>query len=135
MAAPIHHSDVLIAVMGAPHRSDMVTSVIRMTQALLERGARVQIWTCGDATGLTSALLGDSKPRNVVDWAQDHPSTAAIVLGLIEDYPDHLDWYVCRFCSEERGMSEQISQVRKRPPFTFWKHTKAAEKTLCLGVC
>jgi hypothetical protein len=33
--------------MGAPHACDMTTSVLRLTNALLERAATVQVRTCG----------------------------------------------------------------------------------------
>ncbi|WP_445396929.1 hypothetical protein ACSMX9_24265 [Streptomyces sp. LE64] len=135
MASKIARSDVLLAVFGGPHRTELMTTGFRMTHALLGRGATVQIWTCGDATGLTRLGLGDSKPRNVVDWTRDYPSTTALARGLLAEHPDRLRWYVCRFCSDERGMTEQIPEVRRRPPFTFWEHAVAADKTLTLGVC
>ncbi|MFI9629737.1 hypothetical protein [Streptomyces sp. NPDC052042] len=135
MASTLPRSDVLLAVFGGPHRTDLVSTVFRMAHSLLDQGASVQVWTCGDATGLTRASLGDSKPRNVVDWTRDYPTTAAVARSLIADHPERLHWYVCRFCSDERGMGEQIPEVRRRPPFTFWQHTEAAGKSLCLGVC
>ncbi|GAA4656351.1 hypothetical protein GCM10023347_02200 [Streptomyces chumphonensis] len=133
--APVPRTDVLLAVFGGPHRTDLVSTTFRLAHALLDRGATLQVWTCGDATGLTRRSLGDSKPRNVVDWTRDHPSTAAVARGLIADHPGRLHWYVCRFCSDERGMGDQIPEVRRRPPFTFHEHTQAAGKALTLGVC
>ncbi|KUJ66209.1 hypothetical protein ACZ90_39175 [Streptomyces albus subsp. albus] len=133
--ARIPHTDVLLAVFGAPHQTELVTTAFRMAQSLLDRGARVAIWTCGDATGLTRASLGDSKPRNVIDWERDFPSTARIVQDLLADHGDRLDYYVCRFCSDERGMADQIPQVKRRPPFKFMDHVAAADKALCMGVC
>ncbi|OEU87010.1 hypothetical protein DB35_25945 [Streptomyces abyssalis] len=135
MAQKITPTDVMLAVYGSPHQTELITTALRLTQALLDRGARVQIWTCGDATGLTRSTLGRTKPRNVLRWTTDYPSSASVISDLLDEYPDLLHWYVCRFCSDERGMSEQIPQVRRRPPFTFWDHTKSAGKLLTLGVC
>ncbi|MBF6216470.1 hypothetical protein IU487_36465, partial [Nocardia puris] len=52
-ANAIEPADVLLALMGAPHASDLITTALRMVQALLEQGGRVQVWTCGYATTLT----------------------------------------------------------------------------------
>ncbi|MGP3973976.1 hypothetical protein ACTWQF_07975 [Streptomyces sp. 8N114] len=126
---------MLIKLLGAPHQTELVTSALRLTQALLDRGAKVQIWTCGDATTLTSTALGDSKPLDLTDPDADHPSTALLVRELLAAHPDALYWYACRFCCADRGAGEQISEVRERPPARFWAHVEASEKVLAMGVC
>lgn len=130
---PIPPSDVLFALMGAPHASDMTTSVLRLTDALLERASTVQVWTCGYATMLTHSAQGEHKPRNLIDWSREHPSTATLVRELLRAYPDRLHWYACRFCSEERGLAGHIPEVRVRPPFQFADHVKASRKTIFVG--
>ncbi|MBW8093470.1 DsrE family protein [Streptomyces hygroscopicus] len=135
MARPVPRTDVLLNLFGAPHQTDLVTSALRLATALLDRGARVQIWTCGDATRLTCAALGEAKPRDYTDLGRDHPSTARVVRELIAGHPDRLYWYVCRFCAQERGAADQIPQVRKRAPFVFAEHVSAADKSLLMGVC
>ncbi|GGQ06472.1 hypothetical protein [Streptosporangium pseudovulgare] len=132
--ARIPETDVLLAIMGAPHCSDLLTSALRLTEALVDRGGTVQVWTCGYATMLTQRSLGETKPRNVVDWSRDHPSTAAVVRDLLESRSGLVTWYSCRFCGEERGVSSHIPQVRVRPPFKFGEHVAAAGKTIFLGV-
>ncbi|MBH5335056.1 hypothetical protein IHE55_09715 [Streptomyces pactum] len=133
MAVP--RTDLLLMVFAAPHRNEHVMSALRLATAVLERGASLQIWTCGDATGLTWAGHGDSKPRNITDWERDYPSTAALAAGLLADHPGRLHWYVCRACSDDRGVADQIPQVRRKSPFRFVDHVRAADKTLSLGVC
>ncbi|AQW51054.1 MULTISPECIES: DsrE family protein [Streptomyces] len=135
MPRPVPRTDVLLNLFGAPHQTDLVTSALRLASALLARGARVQIWTCGDATRLTGAALGENKPRDYTDLGREHPSTARVVRELIEDHPDRLYWYVCRYCAEERGAADQIPQVRTRAPFVFAEHVNAADKSLLMGVC
>jgi hypothetical protein len=127
-------SDLLLAVMGAPHVSDMTTTLFRVAQSVLERGGTLQVWTCGYATMLTHGALGEQKPRNMVDWAGDYPSTTTLARELLAAHPERLRWYACRFCSEERGVSEHIPEVRVRPPFKFADHVAAAGKTVFLGV-
>ncbi|MFE0106742.1 hypothetical protein [Streptomyces sp. NPDC059009] len=134
MARQIPHTDVLITLMGAPHASDRVTSALRLTQALLERGATVQVWTCGYATLLTQRGLGPDKPRNLADWNRTHPSTAALAEELLTAFPDRLYWYGCRFCSDDRGAVDHLPQVVLRPPAGYAANVAAADKTLMLGV-
>ncbi|MGW4368849.1 hypothetical protein ACWEKT_24705 [Nocardia takedensis] len=125
--------DVLIKLLGAPHRDDLIGSALRLAHALLGRGARVQVWACGDATRLTSAALGDEKPIDVTDHTTRHPSTAAVVRDLLAAHPDRLRWYVCRFCCRDRAAPEQIPQVVVRSPGAFWRHVEVSGKVLAVG--
>lgn len=134
MAGKTAHWDLLLAVMGAPHVSDMTTTVLRLIQAALDQGARVQVWTCGYATLLTQCSLGNRKPRNLMRWSTDYPSTAALVRDLVTEHEARMSWCVCRFCSEERGATAHIPPVRIRPPFKFVDHVAQARKTLLIGV-
>ncbi len=134
MAPQLAPSDVLLAVMGAPHTGELTTTVLRLTQALLDQQGSVQVWTCGYATMLTQETLGASKPRNVVAWTTDYPSSLTLVGDLLTAYPDTLRWYSCRFCSEERGATHHLPAVRLRPPFKFGEHVAAARRTLVMGV-
>ncbi len=134
MPTRVPHTDVLLTVMGAPHESDLVTSLLRLTQALLESGATVQVWACGYATMLTQQGLGDGKPRNLAEWSTPYPSMAAVVRGMLAAFPDRLHWYACRFCSDDRGAVAHIEQVPTRAPAKFAEHVAAADKALYLGV-
>lgn len=135
MVWTVPRTDVLLKVLGAPHRSDLVTSLFRLTEALLDRGATVQVWTCAEATGLTRAGLGDRKPPDLTDRSVTYPSTAKLVREVLTGYPGRISWYVCRFCCVDRGAAEQIPEVRVRPAARFWEHVLAADKTVVLGVC
>lgn len=132
--ARVASCDVLITLMGAPHDSDQLTSVLRLTQALLDEGAHVQVWACGYATMLTQRSLSDRKPRNVAEWSTAYPSTAALVRGLMTTHPDRMRWYGCKACSEHRGATDHIEEVRMRPPYAFAAHVAAATTTVFIGV-
>jgi hypothetical protein len=134
MPTRVPRTDVLLTLMGAPHESDLVTSVLRLTQALLDGGATVQVWACGYATMLTQQGLGDSKPRNLAAWSTPYPSMAAVVQDMLAAFPDRLHWYACRFCSDDRGATLHIEQVPTRAPAKYAEHVAAAGKTLHLGV-
>lgn len=126
--------DLMLAAMGAPHASGQTTSLLRLARAALEGDARVRVWTCGYATMLTAASLGEAKPRNVLDWDGDYPSTAALVRGLLAAHPGRAQWLACRFCSEERGAVPHIPEVTVETPMRFGRHVAAASKALFLGV-
>ncbi|MEE1784239.1 hypothetical protein PUR71_15225 [Streptomyces sp. SP17BM10] len=139
MAGRIPHTDVLITLMGAPHASDQVTTALRLTQALLERGATVQVWTCGYATLLTRKPPGPDEPRDLADLAdladreRERPSLAALAEELLTAHPDRLHWYGCRSCSD-RGAVDHLPQVVLRPPAGYAANVAAADKTLLMGV-
>lgn len=134
MASKIPHTELLLTMMGAPHSSDMTTTLFRLARAVLDRSATLQIWACGYATMLTHSALDECKPRNIVDWNGDYPSTAKLAAELLADYPGRVHWYACRFCSEERGVTAHIPEVRVRPAFSFSDHVDAADKTVFLGL-
>ncbi len=126
--------DLLFVVVGTPHESDMTTTLMRLLHASLDLGGRVQVWTCGYATMLTQRSLGEGKPRNLVAWSQHYPSTATLVADLVNEREGRLGWYVCRFCSEERGATEHIPEAQVRPALKFANHVTSARKTVFMGV-
>jgi hypothetical protein len=134
MPTEIPRTDVLITLMGAPHADDLTTTALRLIQAILARGGRVQVWACGYATLLTQRTLGERKPRNPADWSAEHPSTAAIVEALLDAFPDRLYWYGCRFCSDDRGAADHLPRVKLRAPAGYAANVSAATKTMLLGV-
>jgi sulfur relay (sulfurtransferase) complex TusBCD TusD component (DsrE family) len=129
----VPRSDVLIKLLGPPYAADMVTSALRLSGALLDRGASVQVWTCGYATSLTTAGLGDAKPRNVLDWSRVFPSTSTLVAELLAAHSGRLHWFVCRACATERGTADQMATVRLRSPSRFWEHVQATDQLLAMG--
>lgn len=131
---PIARVDLMLAAMGAPHLSSQTTSLLRLAGASLARGAEIRIWTCGYATMLTAESLGASKPRNVLDWGGSYPSTPSLARELLATYPGSVSWLACRFCSDERGATPQIPEVRLETPMRFGTHMAAAGKTIFFGV-
>ena len=132
-ADPADRWDLLIVLTAPPFDSDIVTTVLRLLDATLRHGARVQVWACGYATTLTQRALGHSKPRNLRRLRADHPSTAALVDGLRQAYPDAFDWQVCRFCAEDRGAVDHIDGVGTRSFSRFPRHVAAAATTVYVG--
>lgn len=134
MAPQIPRTDVLLILMGAPHESDQTTTVLRLVQAMLERGGRVQLWACGHATTLTQRSLGEYKPRNFTDWYTNYPSSAALVQDMLRTFPDQFYWYGCQFCSDDRGTRDHVPDVVMRRPSAFAANSAAADKIVMIGV-
>ena len=57
-----------------------------------------------------------------------------MVKALVEKHHTHLNWYVCRYCMEERGATQQIPEIQIKIPFTFQHYLNAADISLVLGV-
>jgi sulfur relay (sulfurtransferase) complex TusBCD TusD component (DsrE family) len=126
--------DVLVVLTGPPYASDLVTTVLRMLDELARRMVRVRVWTCGYATMLSLVALGERKPREVDNWARTHPSTAAILVGLLERSGDRLTWEVCTFCAEDRGVAgPHLPPVRLRAPSRLGSNVAAAGTTIYIG--
>ena len=127
---------VFFGGMGTPFQSELTTTLFRMVQSALEMDHQVTVWTCGYATNLTQRSL--VRPKDSFA-AKDAPgtndlSTAQVVQALMRKHSDKLDWYVCRYCMEERGATQQIDEVQVKIPFTFQHYLSAADVSLVLGV-
>jgi hypothetical protein len=125
--------DLLITLTAPPFASDMTTTVLRLLDATLRRGAKVQVWACGYATTLTQRSLGESKPTNVLNLRAVFPSTAAMIGDLLKEHPESLVWQVCRFCAEDRGALDHIDGVPLRSFSRFADRVAASATTVYIG--
>jgi hypothetical protein len=125
--------DVLLAVTAAPYASDTATTVLRLTDALLQAGSSVRLWSCGYFTMLTQRTLGADKPRDVTDPRRAHPTTLTLAAELLAAYPDTLAWDVCGFCAADRGAREHLPAVRVRPVSRLAAAAGQAGKTVYIG--
>lgn len=125
--------DLLLIVTAAPYGSDMLTTALRMAQAVLAKGGSVRIWACGYTTMVTQAPLGDAKPRNLQDPERVYPSMPAVVRQLLAGWPGQLAWIGCTACSGERGATNHIEEVRLRSPARFASTIAASGRTVFIG--
>ncbi|GAA1866396.1 hypothetical protein [Myceligenerans crystallogenes] len=125
--------DFLFTLMGSPHESDAVGTALQLASAMLERGADVSVWACGNSTLLTQASLERVKPVNVFDREADHPTSAAFAGDLLARHAGRFEWAVCHFCSHERGATTHVDGVRTRPAMFYPRFVAAARRTITVG--
>lgn len=124
---------VMLALLGAPYRDDTVGTVLRLARALVRRGTRVEVWTCGYATFLTHRWMVQDKPVNVFDWDRPYPGAARLVQDALREADGLLLWSVCGFCTMERGSEDQVEEVSVPPGSSFGQHVARARTTLFIG--
>jgi sulfur relay (sulfurtransferase) complex TusBCD TusD component (DsrE family) len=125
--------DLLLILTAAPHSSDVVTSALRLSQAVLDNGGSVRVWACGYATMMTQDTFGETKLPNTRDPEGHYPSPSAIVQRMIADGRGRFAWIGCTACTEERGATHHIPQVRHRSPLRLAATVAGARRTLYLG--
>lgn len=129
---------ILCVLMGSPYESDVTTTLLRLINESMRQSHRVVVWTCGGATTITHRGIGQSKPRNMLDLGtkretKEYPSILAVIETLIRTSEGNLNWYVCRHCMEERGVSDQIDGVKVKAPFRFIHYRQQSDVTLFMG--
>ncbi|MFF2651048.1 hypothetical protein [Streptomyces sp. NPDC058045] len=125
--------DLLLVVTAAPHSNDVVTSALRMAQAVLDQGKTVRLWACGYANMLTQTTHGETKLINTRDPEGVYPSPSRIVRDMLAANPGKFAWIACTACSAERGATSHIDEVRFRSPMRFVSTIQGADKTVFIG--
>ena len=127
---------LFLGLMGAPYQSDWTTTFFRLLEETLARRCDVTVWTCGNATTITSTLMHrDPDPIHPDSPSQHCAHSLPTLAGrFLETYPDRLRWYVCRYCMEERGATHQMLGIEVKLPFSFDTYLHQAEQALVLGI-
>jgi sulfur relay (sulfurtransferase) complex TusBCD TusD component (DsrE family) len=135
MAAIIERKrwDLLVILTAEPYGTDVLTTTLRLAQAVLARGRTVRFWACGYNTMLTQASLGEVKPINVRDPDAVYPSTAAVIHQMLDEHGRRMSWLACTVCSAERGVGAHIPQVRLRSALRFSATVAAADHVVYVG--
>ncbi len=85
---------ITIALMDPPYESETTTTALRIVDAALRKGHKVNVFAYEGAVSLT---MKDQAPHpNPVKGTnveqQDHPTTAKFVEGLFKSADGRLDW-------------------------------------------
>ena len=126
---------LFLGLMGIPFESDWTTTIFRLAEATLQRQKMVTIWTCGYSTTITQTTsVRPPDPIHPVSPSHECAYTMSeLAQALLNSYPEHLRWYVCQYCMEERGATNQIAEVEVKLPFSFNTYLNQADKSLVLG--
>ncbi|RAM48967.1 MAG: hypothetical protein C6Y22_24945 [Hapalosiphonaceae cyanobacterium JJU2] len=132
-------SHLFLSLVGAPHDSDLATSLLRLVHEAISQGHQVTVWVCGGGTTLTLNSHGDTKIRNLIDAAagnfnREYPSTTKLIKELIEVSEGRLQWLICRHCMQEWGATNQINEVKVTPPYKFLRYIDQANVSMVMGI-
>jgi sulfur relay (sulfurtransferase) complex TusBCD TusD component (DsrE family) len=125
--------DLLMVLTAPPHVDDSLTTVLRLSRAMVDTGRTVRVWACGYNTMLTQETLKPVKPVNLLDTGVSYPSAAGVIGDMIETHQGRFGWIVCTACSAERGAGRHIEQVRLRSDARLAATITAARRTLYIG--
>ena len=125
-----------IALMNGPYESETTTTVLRIADAAIRKGHKINIFAYEGAVNLTSRDQA-SHPNPVKGtsalYEEDHPSTARFIRGLFETDADAIDWINCGVCADERGTINWIDGVRKGSPADLFQWFEESDNTLIIG--
>ena len=126
---------LFLGLMGGPFTGDWTTNFFQIAEAALKRGTDVTVWTCGNATSMTQTTnIRPDDPIHADCPGCGNHTLAEMATALLDAHPDHLRWYVCRYCMEERGATAQIPQAQIQLPFSFNTYLNQADRSLVLGI-
>jgi tRNA 2-thiouridine synthesizing protein D len=126
-------------LMDPPFESARSTTALRLIDAALRRGHRVNVFAYEGAVSLAftrqqphaNAVHG----RSVED--EDHPLPRQWIAALqvaAEAANARLEWVNCGLCVDERGVAESIAGVRRGGPPDFARFVAESDNTLVIPV-
>ncbi|MBI3744588.1 MAG: DsrE family protein [Chloroflexi bacterium] len=124
-----------IALMDPPYESETTTTVLRIADAALRKGHKVNIFAYEGAVNL---VLKEQAPhpnpvKGTTVEQQDHPTTAKFVEGLFKVANGNLAWTNCGLCVDERGSKIWIDGPKRGGPGDFYKWSQESTNTLVIG--
>ena len=123
-----------IALMDPPYESETTTTGLRIVDAAVRKGHRVNVFAYEGAVNLTmkdqAAHPNPVKGTTIED--QDHPSTAKFIAGLLAT--EQVDWINCGLCVDERGAGNWIAGARRGGPADLFKWFEESTNTLIMGI-
>lgn len=124
--------------MDPPYENGRSTTLLRLVDAALRKGANVNVFAYEGAVNLAFAKqIPHANAIHGCDVAQeDHPTTREWLAALQAAAAEKnlkLDWINCGLCVDERGAQESIPGVRRGSPADFWKFVESSANTLVIS--
>jgi tRNA 2-thiouridine synthesizing protein D len=119
--------------MDAPYESETTTTALRIIDAAVRKGHKVNVFAYEGAVNLTMA---DQKAHpNPVHGTtveeEQHPTTSNFIGSLLKT--ELVDWINCGLCVDERGSGNWIEGARRGAPADFFKWSNESVNTLVMA--
>ena len=137
MATQMQPKVVTIGIATASYQREAPTTVLRLTEKLLQKGAHVNIWTFEEAVTLTNKDQKDhQEPPGLHEVAgKQHTYVGKFVDGIMKAglHSGALKWVVCILCVQERGVeAHQMNGAIIGTFADFWKFANASDKLIMI---
>ena len=124
-----------IAIMEVPYESETSTTFMRIVDAALRKGHKVNVFAYEGAVAL--AMKEQKQHANAVHGLtleqQDHPTTSKWIEGLFKIADGRLAWVNCGLCADERGVITIVDGPKRGSPGDFYKWHSEGDNTLVIG--
>ncbi|MBM3924698.1 MAG: FeS-binding protein [SAR202 cluster bacterium] len=122
-----------IALMDPPYESETTTTALRIADAAVRKGHKVNVFAYEGAVSLT---IKDQAPHaNPVKGTsaeqEDHPTTAKFVAGLLRT--EGVQWINCGLCVDERGAGNRVAGAKLGSPADLLKWSQESTNTIIMG--
>ena len=125
-----------LALMDPPYESANTTTALRIIDAALKKGIRVNVFAYEGAVCLP---LKDQTPhanpvKGTTVEQEDHPTTKKFISDLLKIGGDNplLNWVNCGLCVDERGAINVVDGVKRGSPKEFLEMAQASTNTLVI---
>ena len=122
-----------IALMDPPFESETSTTALRIVDAAVRKGHRVNVFAYEGAVNLTmkDQAAHPNPVKGTSAEEEDHPSTSKFIGGLL--VTEAVDWINCGLCVDERGAGNWIDGARRGSPADLLKWSQESDNTLIIG--
>lgn len=122
-----------IALMDPPYESETSTTALRIVDAAVKKGHRVNVFAYEGAVSLTikDQAAHPNPVKGTSAEEEDHPTTSRFIAGLLAT--EAVDWINCGLCVDERGAGNWIDGARRGGPADLLKWSEESSNTLIIG--
>lgn len=125
-----------LALMDSPYESANSTTALRIVDAALRQGHKVQVFAYEGAVNLTMrAQQPHANPvKGTTVEEEQHPTTKDWIAALFQlaDAEQALEWINCGLCVDERGAGEWIEGPRRGSPKDFLEWVPSSDAVLVI---
>jgi tRNA 2-thiouridine synthesizing protein D len=119
--------------MDPPYESETTTTALRIVDAAVKKGHKVNVFAYEGAVNLTMAdqKAHPNPVHGTTAEEEQHPTTANFIAALFKT--ELVDWINCGLCVDERGSDNWIEGARRGAPADFLKWSNESVNTLVMA--